>query len=133
MMLVGITVKRQKNLEVQNCTSKKIDSAFKQMHKVVQHLPMAIQEIDMKEITLTFNGTTTKLVSDENGLYNLNKLHLLSGNKNADQPALWKYLNSTQEFLTLGNLRVESKMGRYGGTWASEEAVYHYASWISPE
>lgn len=133
MMLVGITVKRQKNLEVQNCTSKKIDIAFKQMHKVVQHSPMAIQEINVKEITLTFNGTTIKLVSDENGLYNLNKLHLLSGNKNADQPALWKYLNSTQEFLTLGNLRVESKMGRYGGTWASEEAVYHYASWISPE
>ncbi|WP_140428323.1 hypothetical protein [Salmonella enterica] len=31
MMLVGITVKRQKNLEVQFCTSKKIDSAFKQL------------------------------------------------------------------------------------------------------
>lgn len=31
MMLVGITVKRQKNLEVQFFTSKKIDSAFKQL------------------------------------------------------------------------------------------------------
>lgn len=134
IMLVGITVKRQKNLEVQNCTSKKIDSAFKQMHKAVQHLPMATQEIDMKEITLTFNGITTKLVSDEDGMFNLNLLHKASGNSNGKRPSLWMTNSTTRSLLEAGNLASKSVRGRgITGTWIVEQGVYAYAAWISPE
>ncbi|EHC0365568.1 KilA-N domain-containing protein [Salmonella enterica] len=134
MMLVGITVKRQKNLEVQNCTSKKIDSAFKQMHKVVQLTPMAIQEINVKEITLTFNGTTTKLVSDNEGMFNLNVLHKVSGNFNGKRPSLWMTNSTTRSLLEAGNLASKSVRGRgITGTWIVEQGVYAYASWISPE
>lgn len=134
IMLVGITVKRQKNLEVQFCTSKKIDSAFKQMHKVVQHLPMVIQEIDMKEITLIFNDITTKLVSDEDGYVHLNRLHEAHGGNNNFAPAQWKRNESTRKFLNVQNRTIKTKRGRYdGGTWVDEQTAYHYASWISPE
>ncbi|EJL3592470.1 KilA-N domain-containing protein [Salmonella enterica] len=44
----------------------------------------------------------------------------------AGQPAT----KSTKEFLIPGNPGFKTKAGRYGGTWAPEQAVYHYASWI---
>ncbi|EPB0644618.1 KilA-N domain-containing protein [Salmonella enterica subsp. enterica] len=130
MMLVGITVKRQKNLEVQNCTSKKIDSAFKQMHKVVQFMLQVIKETDMKEIELEFNNTITKLSSDEEGLFNLNDLWKLSGEGESRKPNRW--VRSNYEFLERQIWR--SKRGRgITGTYGSDQVVYAYASWISPE
>lgn len=137
MMLVGITVKRQKNLEVQNCTSKKIDSAFKQMHKVVQHSPMAIQEINVKEITITFNGITTKLISDNEGLFNLNALRKIGGFTSSRDPSIWIRDNESARNL-LTELERENPRtticrrtrGRGAGTWGIEQVVYAYASWI---
>ncbi|ECA6118459.1 KilA-N domain-containing protein [Salmonella enterica subsp. enterica serovar Redlands] len=116
------------------CTFKNISSPFKQMHKAVQHLPMTIQGIDMKEITLTFNGITTKLVSDEDGMFNLNLLHKASGNSNGKRPSLWMTNSTTRSLLEAGNLASKSVRGRgITGTWIVEQGVYAYAAWISPE
>ncbi len=92
------------------------------------------QEIDMKEITLTFNNITTKLVSDEDGYVHLNRLHEAHGGNNNFAPAQWKRNESTRKFLNVQNRTIKTKRGRYdGGTWVDEQTAYHYASWISPE
>ncbi|EBW9748996.1 KilA-N domain-containing protein [Salmonella enterica subsp. enterica serovar Kingston] len=125
------------NLGEQICSSRKIAKPFKQMHKVVQHSPMAIQEINMKEITLTFNGTTTKLVSDNEGMFNLNILHKASGDEKRNRPSYWTVNSETQEFireLETGIPVLKIKRGRgITGTWGIEQVVYAYAEWISPE
>ncbi|EBM5749119.1 KilA-N domain-containing protein [Salmonella enterica] len=119
---------------MQICTHKNIPSAFKQMHKVVQLTHQVIQEIDMKEITLTFNGITTKLASDDEGMFNLNALHKASGNFNGKRPSLWMTNSTTRSLLEAGNLASKSVRGRgITGTWIVEQGVYAYASWISPE
>ncbi|ECK9403497.1 KilA-N domain-containing protein [Salmonella enterica subsp. enterica serovar Paratyphi C str. CFSAN000603] len=109
----------------------------KQMHKVVQRMPMAIQEINMKEITLTFNNITTKLFSDEEGMFNLNLLHKASGDEKRNRPSYWTANSETQKFiqeLETGIPVSKTKRGRgVTGTWGIEQIVYAYASWISPE
>lgn len=92
----------------------------------------------MKEITLTFNGTTTKLISDDKGMFRLNTLHRASGFGKVAQPNNWKQLASTK--VLVGELSnpgipglVSNRGGSHPGTWAIEELVYAYASWISPE
>ncbi|EIZ8939830.1 KilA-N domain-containing protein [Salmonella enterica] len=126
--------KSAQDLALQICSAKNISSAFKQMHKVVQHSPMAIQEINVKEITITFNGITTKLISDNEGMFNLNVLHKASGNFNGKRPSLWMTNSTTRSLLEAGNLASKSVRGRgITGTWIVEQGVYAYASWISPE
>lgn len=89
----------------------------------------------MKEITLTFNGTATKLISDDKGMFSITELHKASGKANATKPAYWLSNADTQAMLS--NLEVgiptTTKRGRGAGTWGVEQAVYAYASWISPE
>lgn len=79
-----------------------------------------------------------KTVSIVDGLYSLNDLHRASGGAAKDQPSNWLRLDYTRELIDEINLKavipalVESKAGRYGGTYVCKELVYAYAMWLSP-
>lgn len=94
----------------------------------------------MSQITLAFNGTTTTLIPDESGRYNLNVLRKAAGNLRRHEVRNWLNNQSTQdlcdEYSTTGNSvvpLVSVNGGRNRGTYAIKELVFAYASWISSE
>ncbi|ECP4385639.1 TPA: DNA-binding protein [Salmonella enterica] len=75
---------------------------------------------------------------DAQGRYSLNDLHQASGNEEKDKPANWLRLEKTVELIDEilnAQIRafkpVDSRKGRYGGTYVCKELVYSYAMWIS--
>ena len=94
------------------------------------------------------HSTTTKLTiasteihQDADGRYSLNDLHSAAGGDSNHQPAFFMRTEQTQDLISeISNSSdsqnknpVDSKAGRYGGTYASKEIVYAYAMWISPK
>nr|WP_232435422.1 KilA-N domain-containing protein [Pseudomonas putida] len=82
-----------------------------------------------------------KIRQDSEGRYSLNDLEKAAkadGVVKDIRPNEWLSLQATKEiegFLITENpgfKPVESKAGRYGGTYASRELIYSYAMWISP-
>lgn len=75
---------------------------------------------------------------DAQGRYSLNDLHQASGGEEKDKPANWLRLDKTVELIDEilnAQIRafkpVDSRKGRYGGTYVCKELVYSYAMWIS--
>ena len=75
---------------------------------------------------------------DAQGRYSLNDLHQASGGEEKDKPANWLRLEKTVELIDEilnAQIRafkpVDSRKGRYGGTYVCKELVYSYAMWIS--
>lgn len=75
---------------------------------------------------------------DSQGRYSLNDLHQASGGEEKDKPANWLRLEKTVELIDEilnAQIRafkpVDSRKGRYGGTYVCKELVYSYAMWIS--
>ncbi|EAY4841066.1 KilA-N domain-containing protein [Salmonella enterica] len=75
---------------------------------------------------------------DVQGRYSLNDLHQASGGEEKDKPANWLRLDKTVELIDEilnAQIRafkpVDSRKGRYGGTYVCKELVYSYAMWIS--
>ena len=86
-----------------------------------------------------------EISTDSEGRFNLNALHrahleLSPGlHRNSKQPADWLKLEGTKELIgeisNSEDLRfkpVDSRSGRYGGTFAHELLAISYAGWISP-
>ena len=84
--------------------------------------------------------------TDDQGRFNLNALHKahLALNpqlhKNTKQPADWLKLEGTKELINefsnsedLHSYPIDSKSGRYGGTFVHEVLAISYAGWISPK
>lgn len=91
----------------------------------------------MTTISLTFNNTTTELTSDTDGMFNLNVLHHASGFGKHKMPNKWRENTSTRELIARYSQTPNSGLavrrgGNNPGTWAIEQIVYAYASWISP-
>ncbi len=93
-----------------------------------------------------------KIHMDSEGRYSLNDLHKASGKERRHEPAAWLRLEQTNElvqeilntqmcvFKNGDNFNssesqikkpMDSKKGRYGGTYVCKELVYSYAMWIS--
>lgn len=75
---------------------------------------------------------------DAEGRYSLNDLHKAAGKEDKDKPANFmrseKTIELIEEILIAQNRAfkpVDSKSGRYGGTYVCKELVYSYAMWIS--
>lgn len=91
-----------------------------------------------KMITLRFNNTSHTVTSNESEMFNLNTLHKISGAKKAKQPNEW-LRNSNTQALVIELSKPENpglvvkRGGNAPGSWANEQVVYAYASWISPE
>lgn len=75
---------------------------------------------------------------DSKGRYSLNDLHQASGGERKHEPAGWLRLDQTNELIhEILNTQicvfkpVDSRKGRYGGTYVCKELVYSYAMWIS--
>ncbi|PHM23699.1 KilA-N domain-containing protein [Xenorhabdus ehlersii] len=75
---------------------------------------------------------------DAKGRYSINDLHQASGGERKHEPAAWLRLDQTNELIQeILNTQicvfnpVESRKGRYGGTYVCKELVYSYAMWIS--
>lgn len=96
----------------------------------------------MSNLIFNDNGITVR--SNENGLYNLNDLHKLSGGEANKSPSQWLRLNETKELIEeCENLTmhmcivknnksvIEVKEGRYGGTYTHELLLVSYAGWVS--
>ncbi|MFR72013.1 phage antirepressor Ant [Salmonella enterica] len=93
----------------------------------------------------TVNCTNSIIISDikihmdSEGRYSLNDLHAASGKEEKHQPAFFMRRNETIELINeifnsadMQNKNpVNSKKGRYGGTYVCKELVYSYAMWIS--
>ena len=86
-----------------------------------------------------------EITTDEQGRFNLNLLHKahLALNpdlhRNSKQPSDWLKLGGTKELLAeisnsedLAFNPIDSKAGRYGGTFVHELLAISYAGWISP-
>lgn len=80
-----------------------------------------------------------KIHMDSDGRYSLNDLHKAAGKEDKHQPAFFMRRNETieliNEMFNSANMQnknpVDSKKGRYGGTYVCKELVYSYAMWIS--
>ena len=77
---------------------------------------------------------------DKYGRYNLNDIHAASGGEEKNKPSNWLRLDNvkaTIEVISKGSDMsgkiLESKSGRYGGTYAIKMLTYYYIMWISPE
>ena len=73
------------------------------------------------------------------GRFSLNDFHRAAGGEDKHKPANWMRLDSTQALVEeISNCSdvssknpINSKEGRYGGTYVCKELVYAYAMWIS--
>lgn len=83
----------------------------------------------------------TEIHQDAEGRFSLNDLHaaaVSSGVTKDIRPNEWLTLEQTKGLAEIlitekqGNKPIESKAGRYGGTYVAKELVYAYAMWISP-
>ncbi|EQA1694575.1 KilA-N domain-containing protein [Enterobacter hormaechei] len=93
-----------------------------------------------------------KIHMDAEGRYSLNDLHKAAGKERRHEPAAWLRLDQTNELVQeILNTQMcvfkngdnsnsaesqiknpmDSKKGRYGGTYVCKELVYSYAMWIS--
>lgn len=89
------------------------------------------------EVTLTFNGKTATIVSNKDGMFNLNDIwRTFVSDKENKRPSEWRskvrtHLNHT------ANLRVGHTHDANGyitnHTWATLEALYAYAMWVDVE
>ncbi|MCK7175948.1 KilA-N domain-containing protein [Enterobacter cloacae] len=108
--------------------------------------PVNRETTDMKSLAKsTVNCTNSIIISDikihmdAEGRYSLNDLHKASGKEDKHQPAFFMRRNETieliNEIFNSANMQnknpVDSKKGRYGGTYVCKELVYSYAMWIS--
>lgn len=122
-------------------------------------LPVNRETTDMKSLAKsTVNCTNSIVISDikihmdAEGRYSLNDLHKASGKERRHEPAAWLRLDQTNELVqeilntqmcvfknsdnsNSAELQIkkpmDSKKGRYGGTYVCKELVYSYAMWIS--
>lgn len=88
----------------------------------------------------TLDICNTQIRRDHAGRYCLNDLHkaaIASGVTKDIRPNEWLSLEQTGNLAEVlitekpGNTPIESKAGRYGGTYVCKELVYAYAMWIS--
>jgi len=73
---------------------------------------------------------------DTQGRFCLNDLHKAAGGLAKHQPAYWTRQAEDLIMASSNSSNMKSlisKSGKYGGTFASEDLVYAYAMWISPE
>lgn len=81
----------------------------------------------------------TPIHQNKDGLYSLNDIHRIAGGEAKDQPSNWLRLDKTIELIEAYSnsselsSTINTKAGRYGGTYVREELVYAYAGWISAE
>ena len=80
----------------------------------------------------------TAIHQDEMGRFRLNDLHKAAGGEDRHGPNYWTETQQTKDLIVeisnsrnSGDYPIESKSGRYGGTYVVKELVYAYAMWIS--
>lgn len=85
-----------------------------------------------------------EIAMDEHGRFNLNAIHHASGTGKGKMPSNWARSSTALEQIqelesNSSDLRnseapvLESRKGRYGGTYAHELLAVSYAGWISPK
>lgn len=80
------------------------------------------------------------ITTDKHGRFNLNAIYHASGAGDHKRPSKWLATTPAQELVEkleskspcTGLKKVESRKGRYGGTFAHELLAVSYAGWISP-
>ena len=112
----------------------------------VSNLPVNRETTDMNSLAKQSVNCTNSIVisdikihKDAEGRYSLNDLHKAAGKEHRHLPNYWFELQQAKElieeilntgFPVIKN-PVDSKKGRYGGTYVCKELVYSYAMWIS--
>lgn len=82
------------------------------------------------QVTLTFNNTTATIVSNDDGMFDLNDIWRDYDLKASKRPSQWD--NEVRHKLSsCGN--IHSINGRGGKTLATLEALYAYAMWVDVE
>lgn len=83
----------------------------------------------MKVFTLRLNGQAVPLIENDEGLYNLNELHKLSGANRNKAPSEWIRLKN----LNTEKSRIKTLRGRSGGTWAPRRMALKYAGYLDDD
>ncbi|EBG5613184.1 KilA-N domain-containing protein [Salmonella enterica subsp. enterica] len=93
-----------------------------------------------KTLSLFWNNTLHTIVPNDDGMYSLNELHRAAGGIASKRPNEWlRYSKTTDLIEELSRTGFPVLVVRNGGkadtrgTWAIEELVYAYASWLSAE
>lgn len=76
-------------------------------------------------ITLKFNGITTEIYQNADGLYRLNDIAKAF---NPEKPPRPTNVTDNLSDFKCGNYRIKNSKGKYGGTYANERGVYWYAA-----
>ena len=110
------------------------------------NVPVTYEKLTMNSLAKsTLNCTNHIIISDikihmdAEGRYSLNDLHAAAGKEQRHRPKYWLELAQTAELIeeilkggiTPFKNPVDSKKGRYGGTYVCKELVYSYAMWVS--
>ena len=84
-------------------------------------------------MTLTFNNTTATIVSNEDGMFDLNDIWRVFDLRASKQPSQWR--NEYRRHLTTtANLRAcKGKEFGVNHTWATKKALFAYAAWVDVE
>ncbi|WP_243845224.1 KilA-N domain-containing protein [Pseudomonas syringae group genomosp. 3] len=107
----------------------------------IHSAPRFVMSENVARVSAPIVMSGVKIRQDEEGRYSLNDLEKAAkadGVNKDIRPNEWLELKSAielEEFLITENPAfkpVVSKVGRYGGTYASRDLIYSYAMWISP-
>ncbi len=82
-------------------------------------------------MTLTFNNTTATIVSNEEGMFDLNDIWRTYDLKASQSPSQW--VNKVRKALDHSGKIKSENGGAKRGTYAKLEALYAYAMWVDVE
>jgi len=109
------------------------------MSKLGEIIEISSGELKMTTQLAIFNNSIRQL----DGLYSLNDIHQVAGSERKHEPNLFFRLDQTQDLVKeLMNENLDTQIcvshksfrnGINKGTWACEELVLAYATWISPK
>ena len=84
-----------------------------------------------QEVTLTFNNTTATIISNDEGMFDLNDIWRAYDLKASQSPSQW--VNKVRKTLDHSGKIKSENGGVNRGTYATLEALYAYAMWLDVE
>lgn len=85
--------------------------------------------------TLTIKSLGVSITSNEGGMFNLNDLHKQAGLSENKRPSQWRSTirSAMERTANLQSARVKTDKNGHDALFGTEQGVYAYAMWISPE
>lgn len=83
----------------------------------------------VREVTLNFDGKVGTIISNEEGMYDLNYIWRTWELREEDRPSEWN--NAIKDYFLNPEISgIRTTRGRYGSTYGTQQVLYAYAMWI---